>query len=131
MSGVREAVRGVPPFRGRGLLASAQAVADEVEGWANVPDLDVWESGGDDDEDERLASLPRIGGLFPVYARRWLLRATLELCYTQHGGSGFSGFSPERVAAMDLDEIEFALKWLHDRRGREAAAIRSANSKTR
>lgn len=32
---------------------------------------------------------------------------------------------------MYLDEIEFALSWLHRRRAKEAAAIRSANRRGR
>lgn len=49
-----------------------------------------------------------------------------ELCYKQHGGSGFN-FSKRDVAEMELDEIEFYLGWLEDRRKAEADAIRKAS----
>lgn len=69
-------------------------------------------------------------GLFPVYEADWLRTATAELCYTQHGGSGFH-WTPSDVERMDLDTIEFYLDWLGDRREQEAEAIRKASKGTK
>lgn len=69
-----------------------------------------------------------IAGLFPPYEEHWVRKVTAELCYCQHGGSGFS-FTREDVAGMDIDEIEFYLDWLDDRRTKEAEAIKKANKR--
>ncbi len=49
-----------------------------------------------------------------------------ELCYSQHHGSGLH-FTRACIRAMDLDEIEFYLEWLQDRRSEEVKAIEKAN----
>lgn len=79
------------------------------------------ELGGDDDGRGFL-----IAGLFPPYEAHWFRKATAELCYCQHGGSGFS-FNRGDLLEMDLDEIEFFLEWLDERREKEAEAIRKAS----
>jgi len=65
--------------------------------------------------------------LLPVYDPDWLRKATAELCYCQHGGSGFQGFTPEAIAAMGIDDIEFYMEWLDERRRAESNAIKKAN----
>lgn len=45
-----------------------------------------------------------------------------------HGGSGLN-FNARDVSEMDLDQIEFYMDWLEERRNAEAAAIKKANSK--
>jgi len=67
-----------------------------------------------------------IAGLFPPYEPDWFLKASAELCYHQHGGSGFS-FTRADVERMDLDEIEFYLDWLDERRTDEANRIKRAS----
>lgn len=53
---------------------------------------------------------------------------TAELCYTEHGGSGFS-FTRADVFDMGIDEAEKLRDWLYDRRKKEAEAIRRASKK--
>ena len=67
-----------------------------------------------------------IAGLFPFYEENWFLKATAELCYCQHGGSGFS-FTRSDVERMDLGEIDFYLDWLDERRTDEANRIKQAH----
>lgn len=64
--------------------------------------------------------------MFPPYEARWFNRVVAELCYSQHGGSGLS-FTPADVERLDLDEIEFYLDWLDERRSDEAERIKKAS----
>lgn len=48
-----------------------------------------------------------------------------DLCYSQHGGSGFT-FTREDVLEMDREEVDFYLDALEERRKKEAWAIRNA-----
>lgn len=64
--------------------------------------------------------------MFPPYEPNWFKKASAELCYQQHGGSGFS-FNLRDVEQMDLDEIEFYLDWLDERRSDEAERIKRAS----
>lgn len=54
------------------------------------------------------------------------MRVTAELCYSLHGGSGLS-FTRADVMDMDLDEIDFFLEWLDERREEEARKIKEAH----
>jgi hypothetical protein len=67
-----------------------------------------------------------VGGIFPPFESDWFRKATAALCYSEHGGSGY-GFTRADVLAMDLDDVEFFLEWLEDRRRAEATAIRKAS----
>jgi hypothetical protein len=50
------------------------------------------------------------------------------LCYTPHGGSGFS-FTRADVLEMSLQEIGFYLEWVEEQRDSEARAIKRASKR--
>jgi len=50
------------------------------------------------------------------------------LCYTIHGGSGYS-FTRADVLDMSLGEIDEALDWLEEQRRREAEAMKRATKR--
>jgi hypothetical protein len=64
--------------------------------------------------------------LFPAFEGDYVFSLVASLCYTQHGGSGFT-FTRGDVMEMDLNEAEYYFEWLRDMRERESAAIRKAS----
>jgi hypothetical protein len=63
--------------------------------------------------------------MFPPYEENWFRKVSAELCYQQHGGSGFS-FTLADIERLDLDDIEYYLDWLDERRSDEAERIKKA-----
>lgn len=50
-----------------------------------------------------------------------------ELCYSRHGGSGYS-FTASEVRAMSLDEALFHQRRLVERRNKDAKEIKAAST---
>ncbi len=54
-------------------------------------------------------------------------KTVAHLCYTLHGGSGFS-FTHADVLGMTLSEINYYLEWLDSQRTEEFSRIKAAQS---
>jgi hypothetical protein len=109
---LRDSIRGICPFRGVRILA---ATLEE----------EIFQREISREKNNAFS----IAGIFPYYSEDWYLNAIAELCYKQHGGSGFN-FNFSDVERFDLNQIEYFLNWLDDRRTEEARRIEKA-SKTK
>lgn len=63
--------------------------------------------------------------MFPNCTTEFVYNTIATLCYTQHGGSGFT-FTRQDVLRMGFDEAEHHIRWLEERRQDEYNKLKNA-----
>ena len=131
---MRQRLRDQPPFRGRGVLDSAEVYAEKRLAF----EKDQASSAVDDGASGRLKELEALDvqphgvfdlfPLFPIYSEDWLDNAIAELCYHPYGGGGLA-FGAQWVENLPIGRIEYYLRWLDERRADERRAIERAGKK--